>query len=111
MIDAAHHLIREDDLILELTRVQNLSYGSALNDLFYLPPQVLAETASKVLKRKVSYVRPTYCGEGIYLIGATIAELPSAPQETPKNPKTQRFGALLSRFYASRKTRTLPSTQ
>jgi hypothetical protein len=111
MIDAAQHLIREDNLILELTQVQNLSYGSALADLFYLPPRVLAQTASKVLKREVSYVRPTHCGEGIYLIGATIAESPSAPQETPRNPKTQLFGALLSRFYASRKTRTLSSTQ
>ncbi len=88
----ADRLIREDDLILELTRVQNLGYGSALADMFCLPPQVLAKRASNVLKREVSYVRPTHCGEGIYLVGATIAEPVSLPQQKPKKPKPQLFG-------------------
>jgi hypothetical protein len=101
MIEVAHHLIREDDLILELTRVQNLGYGSALADLFYLPPPVLAKRASTVLKREVNYVGPTHCGEEIYLLGATIAEPQSLPQQKPRKHKTQLFGALLLRFQAS----------
>ncbi len=99
MIEPSHHLIREDDLILELTHVQNLGYGSALADLFCLPPQVLAKRASTVLKREVSYIRPTCCGEGIYLVGTTLAAPPSLPQQTARKQKTPLFAAMLPRFH------------
>jgi hypothetical protein len=101
MIEPAHHLIREDDLILELTHVQNLGYGSALADLFYLPPQVLAKNASKVLKREVRYIGPTQCGEEIYLLGATIQDPQTLPQQKPRKQKTHFFGALRLRFNMS----------
>ncbi len=74
MIDSAQRRMREDDLILELTHVQDLGYGSALADLFHLPPAVLADRASKALQRDVSCVGATECGEEIYLLGARIEE-------------------------------------
>ena len=101
MIGSAHHLIREDDLILQLTRVQRLSYGSALADLFCQPPQALAKKASKVLMREVTSVGPSQYGEDIYLLGAAIEGPRSLPQHEQAQPETHFWVTLLQHFHAS----------
>jgi hypothetical protein len=93
-------LICEDDLICEIANVQNLGCGSALADLFCLPPQVLARNASDALKRDVSYIRSTSCGEGLYRVGGAIAERATTPQQAPKKHTPLLLSWLLPLFHA-----------
>jgi hypothetical protein len=115
----AHGNILQDDLILELARHLNLGYGNEVSELILDRPQVLAEKASRTLRRDIAYIGSNDFGEEIYRVGAE-AEAPalagwSTERETPcADTKVNRghrrpfntFGALRRLFACSRHARS-----
>jgi hypothetical protein len=68
--------ILQDDLILELVRHLNLGYGNEVSELIVDRPQLLAEKASRALRRQIAFIGSNDFGEEIYRVGAE-AEAPA----------------------------------
>jgi hypothetical protein len=101
----AHGNILQDDLILELARHLNLGYGNEVSELILDRPQLLAEKASRTLRRDIAYIGSNDFGEEIYCVGveaesassrtwSTERETPCAAATASQAGHRSPFGAL-----------------
>ena len=61
--------ILQDDLISALARQLNLGYGNEVSELILDRPQLLAEKASRTLRRDIAYIGSNDFGEEIFRVG------------------------------------------
>jgi hypothetical protein len=106
--------ILQDDLIFEVARCLNLGFGKEVSELIFDRPQMLAEKASRALRRHIAFIGSNDFGEEIFRVAAesetpspaapcTVIELPCASagatqagRRSPFNP----LGALRHLFAA-----------
>jgi hypothetical protein len=109
--------ILQDDLISEIARCLNLGFGHEVSELIFDRPQLLAEKASRALRRHIAYIGSNDFGEEIFRIAVeaetpaseawnaarepSCAPAPSATAAQAAHPASRtRFGALRRLFAA-----------
>jgi hypothetical protein len=69
--------ILQDDLISALARQLNLGYGNEVSELILDRPNVLAEKASRALRRHIAYIGSNDFGEEIFSVASEAVETPA----------------------------------